>query len=124
MKHFRHLFLVALALSLCLPGRADSFFVDNVVYRVLTSSTVSIERHISSKYSGNFVIPETVTLLVPSGSESAYKTAPAWSEFKNIFACDFFGTTQEGAQLAISIELVPMEIIHEAPLEFTGLSQG
>jgi len=103
MKHFRHLFLVALALSLCLPGRADSFFVDNVVYRVLTSSTVSIERHISSKYSGNFVIPETVTLLVPSGSESAYETAPAWSEFKNIFACDFIGTTQEGAQLAISI---------------------
>ncbi len=28
------------------------------------------------------------------------------------------------AQLAISIELVPMEIIHEAPLEFTGLYQG
>lgn len=46
---------------------------------------------------------EMITLLVPTGSESAYKSAPAWNTFENIIAFDFFGSALEGVQLTISI---------------------
>ena len=59
MKQLKQLILSLLLLATAIPATASDFEVDGINYETTSSTTVEVTRN--SQYTGNVVIPSTVT---------------------------------------------------------------